>query len=423
MRHLKIVILFFLILPAIAQAAESGYGYPISDAYEATILGAIEGFSPAPPFRIPIKRLLIEVIPNLKKPDVFFYDKGLRCTLAYQNRKAPLVFIIGGTGAGDQSHKSMIMMKQLYGAGFHVVTVPSPTHPNFIISASQSHIPGDLTEDAADIYRVMNAIWEKLQRDIEASEFYLCGYSLGATHAAFVAKLDEEQHQFNFRKVFMINPAVNLYDSITRIEALLDKIPGGPRKIGAYFNQMLSKFIDFYSQGDFVEINDEFFYALYKAGLFSNDEGRGIIGLTFRISLAGLIFSSDVMTNSGYIVPKNRVMTATEPLHDYFQVCIHLSFIDYFDEYFYPYFQKIRTELNREALIDASSLKSIETYLKSSDKFGVITNEDDFILSSEEIDYLRRLFGERIKVYPRGGHLGNIDYQDNINFFIGFFKQ
>jgi hypothetical protein len=100
MRHLKIVILFFLILPAIAQAAESGYGYPISDAYEATILGAIEGFSPAPPFRIPIKRLLIEVIPNLKKPDVFFYDKGLRCTLAYQNRKAPLVFIIGGTGAG-----------------------------------------------------------------------------------------------------------------------------------------------------------------------------------------------------------------------------------------------------------------------------------------------------------------------------------
>jgi hypothetical protein len=128
------------------------------------------------------------------------------------------------------------------------------------------------------------------------------------------------------------------------------------------------------------------------------------------------------MTNGGYVVPKNRILSATDPLDDYFLVCVHLSFINYFDEYLYPYFQKKWPGLTREAFIDLMGLKSIEGYLKSSPKFGVMTNNNDFILSLAEIDYLRRLFGERTKVYPRGGHLGNLEYRDNMADFIGFFK-
>jgi hypothetical protein len=237
-----------------------------------------------------------------------------------------------------------------------------------------------------------------------------------------VAKLDEERKRFNFRKVLMVNPAVNLYNSVTKIEGLLDRISGGPRKIGAYFNKMLAKFTEFYRKGDFIDINDDFLYAVYKSKLFSHDESGGLIGLSFRISLAGMIFSSDVMTNGGYVVPKNRILTATDSLGDYFLVCIHLSFINYFDEYFYPYFRKMRPGLTREGLIDSLGLKSIEGYLKSSPKFGVITNDDDFILAPGERDYLRRLFGERTKVYPRGGHLGNLEYRDNMADFVGFFK-
>ena len=312
--------------------------------------------------------------------------------------------------------------KELYKAGYHVITLPSPTHPNFIISASRSHVPGDLTQDAEDLYRVMGAAWNTVKGDIEVSEFYLCGYSLGGTHAAFVAKLDEERKHFNFHKILMVNPAVNLYNSVTRIEGLLDRIPGGSRKIGVYFNKMMVRLTEFYRKGDFIELGDEFLYAVYKEKLFSHDEGGGLIGLSFRVSLAGMVFSSDVMTNGGYVVPKNRVLTATDPLLDYLVVCIHLSFINYFDEYFYPYIQKTRPGLTREALIDSLGLKSIEGYLLSSPKFGAITNEDDFILVPGEIDYLRRLFGERIRVYPRGGHLGNLEYRGNMADFVGFFK-
>lgn len=75
-----------------------------------------------------------------------------------------------------------------------------------------------------------------------------------------------------------------------------------------------------------------------------------------------------------------------------------------------------------QAYIESLSLRSIEGYLKSSTKFGVMTNENDFILTKEELDYLRQLFGERAKIYPRGGHLGNLEYKENLAYMVAFFK-
>ena len=85
--------------------------------------------------------------------------------------------------------------------------------------------------------------------------------------------------------------------------------------------------------------------------------------------------------------------------------------------------QTRRPGLTKEALIESLGLRSIEGYLKSSAKFGVMTNENDFILTKAEIDYLRQLFGERAKIYPRGGHIGNLEYKENLAYMVAFFKQ
>jgi len=409
--------------PVPGLAVDDGYGYPIQGSYEATILGTPADLIPALPAKLRTRQLVLNVIPDRKKPPIFFYDEGLRCTFAYQEQKAPLVFLIAGVGANDRSPTLLTMMKAFYQAGFHVITLPSTTNSNFIVSGSQSSIPGDLAEDAADLYRAMENAWRQVKADIEVSSFQLCGYSMGASQAAFVAKLDEERLVFNFRRVLMINPPVSLYNSATRIEELLQQVPGGPKKQGIFFNKMLSKFSRFYRYGNFVAINDDFLYAVFTEGLYTREETAGLIGLTYRINLAGMIFSSDVMTNSGYVVPKNRVLSAADSLFDYFLVSTHLSFHNYFNEYFYPYFQKQRPGLTREDLIESQSLRSIEGYLKSSSKFGVMTNENDFILTGEELDYLRQLFGERTKVYPRGGHLGNLKFKENLAYMVDFFKQ
>jgi hypothetical protein len=424
MKHTRPLLLLvsLVLLPALCRAADEGYGYPFQGSYEATIMQTPPALKPELPKKIRVEELVLDVIPDLKKPDVFFYNEGLRCTFAYQKEKAPLVFVIAGTGGSHKAPRLMTLMKALYQAGFHVIILPSPTHPNFVISASHTHIPGDLTDDAADLYWAMEMAWLKVKDDIEVSDFYLTGFSLGGTQAAFVAKLDEERKSFNFRKVLMINPAVSLYNSIGQIEGLLDKIPGGKDSIVTFFNTTMDKFTKFYHRGEFVALNDEFLFKAFQEKLLSTEEEGGVIGTVFRTGSAGMIFASDVMTNGGYVVPKNRVLSNTESLTDYFWVAIHLSFFQYFDEYFLPYFQKKRPGLTREALIEAQSLKSIEGYLKSSRKFGVMTNENDFILKPGDLDYLRQLFGERAKIYPIGGHGGNFEYKDNLAYAVGFFK-
>ena len=423
MTHLKLLLIAFcILLPISCPGAGNDYGYPIHGSHEATILGTPSELIPELPARLPARQLVLDLIPDRHKPPIFFYDKGLRCTFAYQNKKAPLVFLIGGTGSSDRSAKLLTMMKALHQAGFHVISLPSPTNSNFIVSASRSSMPGDLTEDAADLYSAMEMAWKQVQGDILVSSFHLCGYSLGGSHAAFVAKLDEERRVFNFRKVLMINPPVSVYSSATRIEELMRQIPGGAKKQGLFVNRMLSKFSQFYRYGNFVSVNEDFLYEIYSEGLFSHDETAGLIGITYRIGLAGMIFTSDVMTNSGYVVPKNRILSATDSIFDYFMVSTHLSFFDYFNEQFYPHFKKQRPELTKQELIDSQSLRSIEGYLKSSDKFGVVSNENDFILTRADLEYLRKLFGERAMIYPRGGHLGNLEYRENLAYMVAFFK-
>jgi hypothetical protein len=157
------------------------------------------------------------------------------------------------------------------------------------------------------------------------------------------------------------------------------------------------------------------------SGKFGPEEAGGLIGVAFRLASGAMIFSSDVMTNGGYVVPKNRVLKYNDDLSDYIRITNHLSFLDYFNEYFYPYFEKKRPGLTKQALIDSLGMKSIEGYLKGNTKFSAMTNENDFILSDADREYLRQLFGERTKIYPRGGHLGNLEYVENMAYMDGFF--
>jgi hypothetical protein len=135
-----------------------------------------------------------------------------------------------------------------------------------------------------------------------------------------------------------------------------------------------------------------------------------------------MIFTSDVVTNSGYVVPKNLVLTTADSTTDYFKVCARTTFMDYFNQMFYPYFQAHKPDLTKGRLIDSVSLKSIEDYLRNTKKIWLVTNEDDLILAPGEVDYLREVFGSRAKIYPNGGHCGNMLYKENVDYMIDFFK-
>jgi hypothetical protein len=68
------------------------------------------------------------------------------------------------------------------------------------------------------------------------------------------------------------------------------------------------------------------------------------------------------------------------------------------------------------------SLTDIESTLVENKNMFVMHNRDDFLVSIEDLDYLEGLLGDRAKIYPYGGHMGNIWYWQNRNDIVSIFR-
>ena len=138
------------------------------------------------------------------------------------------------------------------------------------------------------------------------------------------------------------------------------------------------------------------------------------------MSSANMVFTVDVMNGGGYILPKGTKLTATSSLSEYAMTSYHTSFVDYFDELFLPYYQAKEPGLTKATLIRRASLYDIEQYLRDNKKIGLMHNEDDVIMVAGEVDYLKNIFRDRAKIFPAGGHCGNMVHPDVTRFMTNF---
>jgi len=425
MRRLILVVLACSVFcwPFSPAVAEKPYFFPYVNPFEATVMEMPPIYVAKLPEKVPTKDFTFKVFPERNIPEVFWYENGLTCSLVYQKEKAPLVFIIAGTGARYNSPKMKNLQRALYMGGFHVISITSPTHMHFLVNASSTLTPGNVYEDSKDLYRVMELALENLPKKIEISEFYLTGYSLGGIQSAFVSKLDEERKKFNFKKVLLINPPVNLYNSVTILDRLLtENIPGGIGNFQSWFGDVMNRLAGMEEQMGYFELTGEYIYKVYKRFPPNEDNLAAIVGLSFRMDSANMIFASDIMHGGGFITPKNAEFTNSTSITPYAMVAYRTSFPDYFNEYFYPYFQKREPGLDKQEFIERLSLRKIEPYLRSSGKIALLHNADDIIMAPGEVDYLQQVFGDRAKIYPTGGHCGNMNHPDVVRFIINYFK-
>ena len=398
---------------------------PVTNPYLATVVGTSYELRASVPENIPLEVRRLPLYEGRVIPDVLRYGARLDYSYAMQKRPAPLIFVIAGTGAAHDSELTQFLMHAFYGAGFHVVGITSPTYPTFIIAASSTMVPGEQRHDAQDIYTAMQKIWAEIGPQMQVTSFYLTGYSIGGTNAAFVSMLDEEHKAFNFEKVLLLDPSVQTYNSISRLDRFIENIPGGVDNFDAVFRKIVGRVGAKYRNSTTVTFTPELVYSAVRDDPPTNEDLIALIGISFRLASSALIFTSDVMTNFGFIKPANEVLTQNTRLDEYLQVSLRVGLTDYFHELMWPYFEKAKTTtaLTREQFAELQSLTSIRSYLASARKIGVVSNRDDVILERGETGFLIDTFGERAKIYPTGGHLGNLEQRDVVGYVVDYFKR
>ena len=53
----------------------------------------------------------------------------------------------------------------------------------------------------------------------------------------------------------------------------------------------------------------------------------------------------------------------------------------------------------------------------------MVTNEDELILTPDNLIFLKETFKGRSIIYPRGGHCGNMYYTTNVENMVRYFQK
>jgi len=413
-------IVLFLILSLTAFS----YNFPIEDPYSATIIGSATMMTPGVSENIPLKVYEIQIKDKKEIPDVFWYASKFKFSFSKQkNKKAPLIFVLAGTGSDYSAIRVKFMQRIFHDAGYHTIAISSQMSQQFMISASTNAIPGMLIRDNEDIYKAMKLAYNKIKDQVDVTDFYIMGYSLGGANAAVLSYIDEKEKAFNFKRVFMVNPPVELYDSAVKLDKYLDDYTGGKSAgIERLLNTTLAR-VKGGLTSEYANIGADTIYEIVKGDILSDTEKKAYIGLAFRLTSTDLNFISDFITKSHIYTKNPEKVDKFTNMKEYFKAVNFATFEDYVNKIGFPYYKKYNKDFTIEDLKREASLRVIEDYLRTSPKIAAVTNADELILNEKDIDYLKDVFKDRLIIYPKGGHCGNMFYKENVDVMLKFINE
>jgi Alpha/beta hydrolase family len=384
-------------------------GLADSAALRATVFGTPPQDIAPLPEKVPLLEMDLALPWARPVPAVFWFDKRLRVWFSAQDKPAPLAIVISGTGSDGNTTKLSTLRAMLYGAGYHVLTMPSPTFPGFIVSASSTGVAGDLEQDGHDLYAAMVEIIAHLPRKVRITDIDVLGYSLGGANAAIVKSIDADEHKLHIHRALMINPPVSLFASVGRLDKLFAITLGnGEAGVERFYQQLYAALANIYRASDRVEIDEDFLLGAAASVLKTDKQFSAAIALTFRIALSNVFFAGDLYSGAGVVVDPRRPPRVGDSLEEVSRTLRSKSFSEYFTRIFAPYYMKRRPGSTPESLIAQNRLDVIGDALRDDADYYAQTNSDDLILDKAELDWLERTFGARIAVYDHGGHLGNL---------------
>ncbi len=194
-----------MLLGAAPPAPGPAAGLAGSAGLRATVFGTPPQDMAPMPSKVPLAEINIALPWARPAPDVFWFDRKLRVWFSAQHKPAPLAILISGTGNDGNTAKLSVLRGVLYGAGYHVLTMPSPTFPGFIVSASSTGVAGDLMQDGRDLYAAMQQIIAHLPRRVRITDVDVLGFSLGGANAAIVKSIAATEGQLKIHRAVIVD--------------------------------------------------------------------------------------------------------------------------------------------------------------------------------------------------------------------------
>lgn len=400
------------------------YPFPVVDPHKATFLSSASEFL-LPADNYNPTSLRIEADYENRSELKYFEGRDYTSVRVayhpYQNR--PTVYILGGLGASGISGLSVFYQKLMFRAGFNAVTIPSNFFWKFNLAHIASATPGYLERDKEDIYSYMLSMENKMKEipGYRSSGNHLLGYSMGALTAVFISEIDDQLKHFNFGKVAVINPPIDLYESASKLDGEFPywrRLDTNQQKRleGKVFRLILSLGEEFSDRSP----SDEEAMAIIAGLPFEKEQYRALIASNFLETLAPNLLVSELVREWG-IIPIYYDIRSPQPS---LNAAREFGFISYFNKVLFPDLPKVPSPVGsvKDHYIKKMGLLGKLDYLRESEHIKVFHNEDDIIVSGDSIKLLEEALPEdRIQIYPLGGHLGNVWFPMNIKDLLGFF--
>jgi len=393
------------------------YNYPYHDPYLATATSAILGNDEATA-RVESNILRLPGIAGRNKFPGLEGRGDVNVAFYRQKQPAPLLFILAGVGSNPYFGVGPYLATLFYRAGSHVVILPSPLNWNFALAASRSGAPGYTPEDARDLYDVMQKTLTTLRDryDVKPTAIGFLGVSLGALEGAYLSVIDADEGKIGIAKYLLVNPPIDLHYALKKTDEwsrLAQKF--GPERSRELVSQALA-IVDTFAdeKPDDPAVIDRL--AKKFAG-FTTEELQYLIAETLQSQLYELIYVTQVIQDQNVLAaPKDDVRKRLQEAKSF-------TLVDYYWKIAVPLWQKQLGDLQAdpESLLQRSSLAPIMDRLRSNPKVHILHNDDDFLVERKSIEALKEALGDRVTLYPYGGHLGNLWYPENKKTVLSFF--
>ncbi len=308
---------------------------------------------------------------------------------------APLVFVLPGLGGHRLGGQAVGLAEMAWEAGCSVATFSATHHPEFMQLAASGTLPGWLPDDVSDVLAVLRAIEADLRAERPGcvTRLGVAGLSMGALQALLLSARPEAA---DFAAIVAVNPPVSFENGLRQLDALYRAPLRFPEEQRARrIHDLLLKVVRL-AEGS-LEPTD--------ALPFEDWEAEYLIGLSFRWTLRTALFESQLRSNRG-------VLLTELDLHDRepaYREIGEYGFMEFAWAFLLPYARERDPALAEgEDLFARCSLLPSQERLAGDPRVRVVTNRDDFLLQPGDAAWLQRTLGDRLLLFERGGHLGNL---------------